>query len=259
MLALLDEGLDANTALDQAYLRVFGCPAGGYGAGVANLIGNRNWADYHDLAAVYETWSGNGYGRGHHGEGMQRMFKRRLSSVGMTIKNESTVEIDMLSSDDFFSYHGGLVACVKSNSGHAPISLTGHSDDPERPLVRDTAKETARILRSRILNPKWLEGLKRHGFKGAQEISKAVDSFFGWDASAEVAEDWMYTHIAEKFLLDGETRAWIEAVNAGVIYNVAGKLLEASRRGMWRAGAEMLTQLQDIFLQTEGFLEEGKR
>ncbi len=259
MLALLDEGLDANTALDQAYLRVFGCPAGGYGAGVANLIGNRNWSDYHDLAAVYETWSGNGYGRGHHGEGMRKMFKRRLSSVGMTVKNESTVEIDMLSSDDFFSYHGGLVACVKSNSGHAPISLTGHSDDPERPLVRDTAKETARIMRSRVLNPKWLEGLKRHGFKGAQEISKAVDSFFGWDASAEVAEDWMYAHIAENFLLDGETRAWIEAVNAGVIYNVAGKLLEASRRGMWHADEEMLTQLQGIFLQTEGLLEEGKR
>ncbi|MDD6047004.1 MAG: cobaltochelatase subunit CobN [bacterium] len=259
MCKLLDEGLDANEALDQAYLRVFGCAAGGYGAGVNRVIGNKNWTDFHDLAKVYETWSGNAYGRGFHGEGMQKMFKRRLVSVGMTIKNETTIETDMLSSDDYFSYHGGLVACVRSNSGKAPIALTGHTDDPERPLVRDAAKETARIMRSRVLNPKWLEGLKRHGFKGAQEISKAIDSFFGWDASAEVAEDWMYENIARDFLFDKETREWIEEVNAGVIYDVAGKLLEANKRGMWNAKAETLSQLQSIFLNTEGLLEEGKR
>jgi len=136
MLKLLEEGLDPNEALDQAYLRVFGCAAGGYGAGVSNVIGEKNWKDYNDLAAVYETWSGNAYGRGFHGQKMQKMFKRRLASVGMTIKNESTVETDMLSSDDYYSYHGGLIACVRSNSGQMPIALTGHSDDPERPVVR---------------------------------------------------------------------------------------------------------------------------
>ena len=189
---------------------------------------------------------------------MQKLFKKRLSTVGMTIKNESTVEVDMLSSDDFFSYHGGLVACVKANSGQTPISLTGQSDDPERPLVRDTAKETARIMRSRVLNPKWLEGLKRHGFKGAQEVSKAMDSFFGWDASAEVAEDWMYEQVAQNFLLDSDTRQWMEQANAAAVYNVAAKLLEASQRGMWKAKANTLDQLQSIFLNTEGLLEEGK-
>ena len=256
--SLIEEGLSANEAAEQAQLRVFGCPTGGYGAGVANLISNRNWTDYKDLAAVYETWSGNAYGRGHHGTAMQKLFKKRLSTVGMTIKNESTVEVDMLSSDDFFSYHGGLVACVKANSGQTPISLTGHSDDPERPLVRDTARETARIMRSRVLNPKWLEGLKRHGFKGAQEISKAMDSFFGWDASAEVAEDWMYEQVAQNFLLDSDVRQWMEQANAGAVYNVASKLLEANQRGMWKAKADTLDQLQRIFLNTEGLLEEGK-
>lgn len=256
--ALIDDGLPPNEAAEQAQLRVFGCPSGGYGAGVANLISNRNWKDYKDLASVYETWSGNAYGRGYHGAAMQKLFKKRLSTVGMTIKNESTVEVDMLSSDDFFSYHGGLVACVKANSGQTPISLTGHSDDPERPLVRDTAKETARIMRSRVLNPKWLEGLKRHGFKGAQEVSKAMDSFFGWDASAEVAEDWMYEQVAQNFLLDSDTRQWMEQANAAAVYNVAAKLLEASQRGMWKAKANTLDQLQSIFLNTEGLLEEGK-
>lgn len=111
-------------------------------------------------------------------------------------------------------------------------------------------------MRSRILNPKWLEGLKRHGFKGAQEISKSVDSFLGWDASADVAEDWMYEDIAKRFLLDKETREWIEQVNAGVIYDIAEKLLEASKRGMWDADEKTLSEIQKIYLNTEGLLEE---
>lgn len=259
VLSLLEEGISEDEALDRAYIRVFGCPAGGYGAGVANLIGNKNWADYNDIAKVYETWSGNAYGRKNHGTAMPELFRRRLSTVGMTIKNESTVEVDVLSSDDFFSYHGGLIACVKANSGKTPLSLTGHSDDPDRPVVRDAAQEIARIVRSRILNPKWLEGLKRHGFKGAQEISKAVDSFFGWDASADMAQDWMYESIAQKFLFDKETREWINEVNSGVLYNISGKLLEANKRDMWNAGQETLEELRNIFLRTEGLLEEGNR
>lgn len=253
---LLEEGMDAKEALDQAYLRVFGCPCGGYGAGVSDVIASKNWKDYKDLAAIYENWSGNAYGRSYHGKPLKNIFKRRLSTVGMTIKNECTVEIDMLSSDDFYSFHGGLIACVKANSGKTPISITGHSDDPDKPIIRDTAKETARIMRSRILNPKWLEGLKRHGFKGAQEISKSVDSFFGWDASADVAEDWMYEDIAKRFLFDKETRKWMEDVNAGVIYDIAEKLLEANQRGMWNADKETISKLQKIYLNTEGLLEE---
>ena len=258
MLKLLEEGLDENTALDQAYLRVYGCPAGGYGAGVSNIIDTKNWTDYKDLAAVYETWSGNGYGRGYHGQGMQKMFKRRLSTVGMTIKNETTVERDMLSCDDYYSYHGGLVACVRANSGQVPLALTGRSDNPEKPYVREVAKETARIMRTRMFNPKWLEGLKRHGYKGAQEISKTMDYFFGWDASADVAQDWMYEQVAQKFLLDSKTRAWIEQVNPGVVYDIAEKQLEAAKRGMWNADVNMQKQLQRIYLQTEGLLEDGK-
>lgn len=257
MLQLLEEGLDENSARDQASLRVYGCPAGGYGAGVSNVIATKNWKDYKDLAAIYETWSGNGYGRGYHGESMQGMFKKRLSTVGMTIKNETTVEVDMFSSDDFYSYHGGLAACVKANAGKAPIVLTGHSDDPEHPYVRDAARESARIVRTRMLNPKWLEGLKRHGYRGAQEISKTMDAFFGWDASADIAQDWMYEQIAKNYVLDAKTRGWMEQVNPASVYHMAELLLEAAKRGMWQAQEQMEKQLQHILLQTEGLLEEG--
>ena len=179
-----------------------------------------------------------------------------MSTVRVTIKNENNAEFDMLDSDDFYGYHGGLVACVKANSGNTPLSITGHSDDPDRPVTRDLARETARIIRSKVLNPKWLEGLKRHGYKGAQEISSALDRLFGWDATTEVAEDWMYQSIAEKFLFDEETRQWMEDVNRWAVYNVSERLLEANQRGMWQTDSDTLQRLRNIYMRSEGTIEE---
>lgn len=253
---LVAEGIPQEKALDEAYLRIYGCAPGCYGSAVAKIIDSRQWTDYRDLAQVFETWSSYGYSSREHGESHREMFKRRMSTVGVTIKNESTVEYDMLDSDDFYAYHGGLVACVKANAGKTPLSVTGHTDDPDRPVTRSIARETARIVRSRILNPKWLEGLKRHGFKGAQEIAAALDSLFGWDATAEAAEDWMYQSIAEKFLFDEETRQWMESVNRWSVHSVSERLLEAHQRGMWQTDERTLQRLRSIYMQAEGTIEE---
>lgn len=256
METLVADGIPKERALDEAYLRVYGCAPGCYGSAVAKLIDSRQWDDYRDLAQVFETWSSYGYSSREHGESHREMFKRRMSTVGVTIKNESTVEYDMLDSDDFYAYHGGLAACVKANSGRAPLSITGHTDDPDRPVTRSVAQETARIVRSRILNPKWLEGLKRHGFKGAQEIAAALDSLFGWDATAEAAEDWMYQSIAETFLFHEETRQWMESVNRWSVHSVSERLLEAHQRGMWQTDENTLQRLRSIYMQAEGTIEE---
>ena len=123
----------------------------------------------------------------------------------------------MLDSDDFYSYHGGLIACVRDCSGQRPVSVAGLTADPARPETARVETELARVMRSRILNPKWLEGLKRHGYKGAQELSTTFDTFFGWDAAAEVASNWMYDAMARQFLLDEETRRWMEQVNDAAV------------------------------------------
>ena len=253
---LTAEGIPQEKALDQSYIRVYGCAPGCYGTAVAKVIDSKEWKDFRDLAKVFETWSSYGYSAKEHGEQHAEAFRRRMSTVRVTIKNESTAEYDMLDSDDFYGYHGGLVACVKANSGNVPLSVTGHTDDPDRPVTRDIAKETARIVRSKVLNPKWLEGLKRHGFKGAQEISAALDSLFGWDATAEVAEDWMYQSIAEKFLFDEETRQWMEDVNRWAVHSVSERLLEANQRGMWQTDPETLQRLRNIYMRSEGTIEE---
>ena len=254
---LTAEGLPEEKALDQSYIRVFGCAPGCYGAAVAKVIDSREWKDFRELAKVYETWSSYAYTSKEHGISHVDTFRRRMSTVSVTIKNESNSEFDMMDSDDFYAYHGGLVATVKANSGNTPLSITGHTEDPDRPVTRSLTRETARIVRSRILNPKWLEGLKRHGIKGAQEVSAALDSLFGWDATAEVAEDWMYQGVAERFLFDEQTRQWMESVNRWSVHSVSERLLEAHQRGMWETDQQTLKQLQSIYMRSEGTIEDG--
>ncbi len=256
---LTAEGIPSDKAAGQAQIRVYGCAPGCYGTAVAKIIDSKQWTDFRDLAQVFETWSSYGYSAREHGAHHPEAFRRRMSTVAVTIKNESTVEYDMLDSDDFYAYHGGLIACVRANSGKAPLAVTGHTDDPDRPVTRDVALETARIVRSRVLNPKWLAGLQRHGFKGAQEIAAAVDTFFGWDATAEVAEDWMYQAMAEKFLFDEQTRQWMERVNRWSVHSVSERLLEAHQRGMWQTDENTLRRLRSIYMQAEGTCEEGMR
>ena len=111
-------------------------------------------------------------------------------------------------------------------------------------------------MRSRILNPKWLEGLKRHGSKGAQEISTTFDSFFGWDATADVGRNWMYDAIAEKFLLDENTRQWMESVNNAAVFHLAERFLEANQRGMWQADTKTLSAIRTIYMRAEGSMED---
>ena len=254
---LTNQGLPKEQALDQAYIRVFGCAPGTYGSAVAHVIDSRQWKDFKDLASVFETWSSYGYTAKEHGVQHRDAFKQRMSTVKVTIKNESNAEFDMMDSDDFYGYHGGLVACVRANSGNMPLALTGHTDDPDRPVTRTVAKEAARIVRSKILNPKWLEGLKRHGFKGAQEIVGALDRMFGWDATAEAAEDWMYQAFTEKFLFDEETRQWMESVNKWAVHSTSERLLEAHQRGMWNTDPETLNRLRNIYMRSEGTIEEA--
>jgi cobaltochelatase CobN len=122
--------------------------------------------------------------------------------------------------------------------------------------MRSTAEEAKHIFRSRILNPKWIESMKRHGYKGAGDLSRMVDISFGWDATAEVLEDWMYDALAQKYALDPAMQEWFKEVNPWALQNIAERLLEAVERKMWDATPEMVEQLRDIYLDIEGELEE---
>jgi cobaltochelatase CobN len=254
---MLSAGFSGDDAYSRASARVFGCPPGTYGAGVDTLIYSKKWASQEDLGNIFMTWGGHAYGRRVHGAAWRDQFAKRLSKTTVTVKNESSVEIDMLDSDDFFNYHGGLIAATQTASGKKPRSYSTSTADADHVETLDVNAETARIMRARINNPKWLDGLKKHGYKGAQEISAMVDIVFGWDATSANIEDWMYDEITKNFVLNEETRQWIKEVNPWAMHAMSERLLEASQRGMWQADEEILKQLREIYMEAEGGIEEN--
>jgi len=251
-----DDGADPELARRVASYRIFGCRPGAYGAGVCEAVDSKNWRDVKDLAEIYITWGGYAYTRQIYGETVPETFKRCLGRVELTVKNEDTREYDMLDSDDFYSFHGGMIAAVRSIRGKKPRSYCGDGSDPERVKIKSISEETMHILRARILNPKWMESMKRHGYKGAGDLSRTMDVVFGWDATAEVIEDWMYEELANRYALDKEMQDWLKKVNPHALQNIVERLLEAIERGMWRATEKTREELRSIYLDVEGLLEE---
>jgi cobaltochelatase CobN len=250
-------GLSAEQAWRQATQRIFGCPPGTYGAGVAELVESKAWKTRKDLAEIYIRYSAHPYGKGLAGEPDPEAFRRVLSRMEATVKNEDSREYDMMSCVDFYNYFGGLIAAAGEVRGTDPASYSGDSSDPRQVVMRSTGEEAKHVLRARLLNPKWLEGLKRHGYKGAGDISKVMDVVIGWDATAAVMEDWMYNRLAQAYALDPAMRDWLKRVNPQALRNITDKLLETIERGMWNASEDMRDRLREVFLDVEGDIEEA--
>ncbi|GAB6905829.1 cobaltochelatase subunit CobN [Desulfosarcina cetonica] len=253
---LTADGLDEDAAFRQATFRIFGSPPGSYGAGVAQLVESKQWQTTDDLGEMYIRWSSYAYGQQTFGAPAESVFRRALGRMSVTVKNEDTREKDMMACTDFYNYHGGLITAVHAVQGRRPFSLAGDSADPDQVVVRTTTEEARHIFRARLLNPKWLEGLKRHGYKGAGDISKAMDIILGWDATADVVDDWMYRRFAERVPLNPEMADWMKAVNPYALHNIIDKLLEAAGRGMWQADEKTIDALKDAYLDAEGEIEE---
>ncbi len=250
-------GLKADEARAKAIIRIFGDPPRTYGGGVDLLVESSAWSSTKDLGETYVEWGGHAYGRGRRGERVQEIFAKRLGSLDVTVKNHNSRELDILDNDDDYIFHGGMVAAVRTYGGDDPMSVVGDGADPQRTRIRTVAEEAGFVFRRRVLNPKWVEGLKLHGYRGARELSALVDYAFGWDATSDVIEPWMYEGMAERFLLDDENREWLERNNPEAVRQMSGRLLEAIDRGMWEASAEMRERLESIYLSHEEQLEGG--
>lgn len=250
------EGLSEEEAYREATFRVFSCPPGTYGAGVAELVESKNWETQEDLGNNYIRYSSHAYGKGSYGKQKPAAYRRHLARMDVTVKNEDSREYDMMSCTDYYNYYGGMIVAVKTVRGKLPFAVMGDSADPKRVKMRTTFEEAKHVLRSRLVNPKWLAGMKRHGYKGAGDISHMMDVVLGWDATGEVIDDWMYEKIANAYALDREMQAWMKAVNPFALQNILDKLLEAVSRGMWDAGEEMEEQLRNAYLEMEGEIEE---
>jgi cobaltochelatase CobN len=183
---------------------------------------------------------------------METAYRR----IAVAAKNTDTREHDIADSDDYFQYHGGMVAAVRALRGTAPAAYIGDSTRPETVRTRSLVEETSRVFRARVVNPRWIEAMRRHGYKGAFELAATVDYLFGYDATTGVVADWMYDRITQSYLLDPENSAFLQSANPWALHGIAERLLEAQSRGMWaKPDPAVLAELRRILLDTEGELE----
>jgi cobaltochelatase CobN len=250
--------LGAEAAWRRATTRVFGSKPGTYGAGLLQLLDTRDWRDGADLAEVYEAWGGYAYGRGLDGAAANEAMRGCFERIEVAVKNVDSREHDILDSDDYYQYHGGMVATVRALSGREPAAYLGDSSDPSRVVSRTLSEETRRVFRARVANPRWIASMIRHGYKGAAELSATVDYLFGYDATAGVAEDWMYEQVASRYLLDDDVAEFMGRSNPWAARAIAERLLEAADRGMWSSPEDgTLDAIRERYLALEGELEEA--
>ena len=253
----LSSGFTHEKAESESLFRIFGSKPGSYGAGILQAIDDGSWQSDEDLANVYTAWGSYAYGRQHHGVSAVREFQRRFADIDVATKNQDNREHDIFDSDDYMQFHGGMIATVRVLSGDNPRQFFGDSSDPSLLRTRDLKEEARRVFRSRVVNPKWMDSMKRHGYKGAFELAATVDYMFGYDATAEIIDDWMYQEVTEKYALDPEMQRFFEQSNPWALRAIAERLMEAADRQMWEdPPEEMLNELRRVYLRTEALLED---
>ncbi len=231
---LVAAGCDEKTATLRAGYRVFGSKPGAYGAGLQALIDERGWETDADLARAYVSWGGYAYGAGAEGEAQHKLFESRLERIEAVVHNQDNREHDLLDSDDYYQFEGGLAVAVRHASGRQPALYHSDHSKPESPKVRTLEEEVARVVRARVVNPKWIAGVMRHGYKGGFEMAATVDYLFAFAATARVVKDHHFDAVFEAYIRDDEVRRFLDAHNRDALKEMSARLIEAQERGLWR-------------------------
>ncbi len=249
--------LDAHGDERRSRTRIFGSKPGSYGAGILQAVESGNWREDSDLAEVYTTWGGYAYGRGLDGAPARDDMERNFRRIQVAAKNIDNRESDILDSDDYFQYHGGMIATVRALTGTEPKAYVGDSTAPDAVRTRTLQEETTRIFRARVVNPRWIAAMRRHGYKGAFELAATVDYLFGFDATAGVVADWMYETVAREYVLDADNQQFLRDANPWALRGIIEKLSEAADRGLWEEpDPDVVAAMQELYLDIEGDLEE---
>ncbi len=251
---------DPSSATPESYreasYRIFAAMPGVYQAGTQLAVYASAWKDEKDLSDVFLYWNGYAYGRGVFGEPAHAALVNSLKTVELTFAKTVTDEYDLLGCCCYFGTHGGLINAARVVSGRDIKTYYGDTREQGEAAVRDLGSEIQRVVRTKLLNPRWIEGMKEHGYKGAGEISKRVGRVYGWDATSGEVEDWVFDDIARTFLMNDETRRFFEEENPYALEETARRLIEAAERGLWKPAPDVKDSLRDIYIEIKGWIEE---
>lgn len=241
----------------RATTRIFGSKPGSYGAGILQVIEAGNWRDDKDLAEVYTAWGGFAYGRDLDGAPAADDMRANYKRIAVAAKNIDTREHDIADSDDYFQYHGGMVATVRALTGADPKAYVGDSTTPDAVRTRTLQEQTTRVFRARVVNPRWIGAMQRHGYKGAFELAATVDYLYGFDATTGVVHDWMYETLAKEYVLDEVNQEFMKKSNPWALRGIIERLNEAADRDLWAdPDPDVLAAMQQVYLDIEGDLED---
>ncbi len=232
--ALVEGGEEAGVAARRAGARVFGSKPGSYGAGLQAMIDEKLWHSRGDLAEVYLGWGSFAYGAGVEGDAERELFAARLARADAVVQNQDNREHDLLDSDDYYQFEGGIAAAIEHLSGRKPHSYHNDHSRPERPVIRTLEDEIGRVVRARVTNPKWIAGVMRHGYKGAFEIAASVDYLFAFAATTHAVRDHHFDAVHAAFIEDETVRAFMADANPAALRETAARLAEALERGLWK-------------------------
>jgi cobaltochelatase CobN len=232
-LGLMHEGASEDDAALRAGHRIFGSKPGAYGAGLQGLIDSGTWNTKGNLADAFLNWGQYAYGAKAAGIPERERFAARLSDIDAVVHNQDNREHDLLDSDDYYQFEGGLVATAEALTGRRPATWHNDHSRPENPRARALEEEISRVMRSRVVNPKWIDGVKRHGYKGAFEIIATLDYMFAFAASTGAVKTHHFDLAFEAFVEDEATAAFVRDNNRFGWDELLAKFAEAERRGFW--------------------------
>jgi cobaltochelatase CobN len=269
--AALDEPVDRNfvrrhvqksmteegSVFRNATLRIFSSRPGSYASGVNLAVLASAWKTQGDLADIFVAYNGYAYGREIRGRDAHEQLAASLSTVSVTFNKIQSDEHDLLGCCCYFGTHGGFTAAARHYSGNEVKPYYGDTREPENVEVRDLSDEIRRVVRTKLLNPKWIDGMKEHGYKGASDIMKRVTRVYGWSASTQEVDPWIFNDIADTFVNNDEMRQFFGENNPHALEEIARRLLEANQRSLWDADPRVLDELRKNYLEIESWMEEG--
>ncbi|KAF5074123.1 Aerobic cobaltochelatase subunit CobN [anaerobic digester metagenome] len=244
------------TTWEEATARIFGVQPGTFMSGVNLMVYASAWEDQTDITDLFTFYNGYSYGRENYGKRAYNELQNSLKTVDITYDKVMTDEHDLLGCCCYFGNYGGMTAAARELSNKDIKTYYGDTREVTNVEVRTLSEEINRVVRGKLLNPRWIEGQKRHGYKGAGDISKRVGRVYGWEATTEEVDDWIFDEITKTFIIDAENKAFFRDNNPWALEEMSRRLIEAYQRGLWQPEDGMIEEIQDSYLELEGFLEE---
>ncbi|MGP4843131.1 cobaltochelatase subunit CobN [Marinobacter sp. 1Y8] len=255
---LIAEGNSEEEAFRQSSYRVFGSKPGAYGTGLNSLIDGRSWEDRGDLAEAYLAAGGYAYGQASaYGVEARDDFEHQLNGMEAVVQNQDNREHDILDSNTYYQFQGGMANASRSLSGASPAIYHADHANPALPKIRTLKEELNRVMRSRVLNPKWIGAMQEHGYKGAFEMAATVDYLFAYDATTDLVDDYQYEQLSDALVFDAANQQFLRDHNRAALEEMSERLLEATQRGLWREPGEYAAALQDLLLEMDEESESG--